>query len=67
MLLPMGLGTILVNIPGSTALVGPIQELYHAGIANELIPLLLVIGILLLSALIFFVAWDAAHAGSGLI
>ena len=45
LLLPMGLGTILVNIPGSTALVGPIQELYHAGIANELFPLLLVIGI----------------------
>ena len=45
LLLPMGLGTILVNIPGSTALVGPIQELYHAGIANELFPLLLFIGI----------------------
>ena len=45
LLLPMGLGTILVNIPGSTALVGPIQELYNAGIANELFPLLLFIGI----------------------
>ena len=45
LLLPMGLGTILVNIPGSPALVGPIQELYHAGIANELFPLLLFIGI----------------------
>ena len=45
LLLPMGLGTILVNIPGSTALIGPIQELYNAGIANELFPLLLFIGI----------------------
>ena len=45
LLLPMGLGTILVNIPASDALVGPIQELYHAGIANELFPLLLFIGI----------------------
>ena len=45
LLLPMGLGTILVNIPGSTALIGPINELYHAGIANELFPLLLFIGI----------------------
>ena len=45
LLLPMGLGTILVNIPGSTALTGPIMELYEAGIANELFPLLLFIGI----------------------
>ena len=45
LLLPMGLGTILVNIPGSTALTGPITELYGAGIANELFPLLLFIGI----------------------
>ena len=45
LLLPMGLGTILVNIPGSTALIGPIAELYEAGIANELFPLLLFIGI----------------------
>ncbi len=45
LLLPMGLGTILVNIPGSTALTGPIQDLYNAGIANELFPLLLFIGI----------------------
>ena len=49
LLLPMGLGTILVNIPGvatamfgdelvvgSSALVGPILELYEAGIGNEL-------------------------------
>ena len=45
LLLPMGFGTILVNIPGSEALHGPISELYHAGIANELFPLLLFIGI----------------------
>ena len=45
LLLPMGFGTILVNIPFSDALVGPIQELYSAGIANELFPLLLFIGI----------------------
>ena len=45
LLLPMGFGTILVNIPFSDALTGPIEELYHAGIANELFPLLLFIGI----------------------
>ena len=45
LLLPMGLGTILVNIPGSAALIGPIEELYNAGIAHELFPLLLFIGI----------------------
>ncbi len=45
LLLPMGFGTLLVNIPHSDALVGPIQELYEAGIANELFPLLLFIGI----------------------
>ena len=45
LLLPMGFGTLLVNIPFSDALVGPIKELYYAGIANELFPLLLFIGI----------------------
>ncbi|MBQ7398751.1 MAG: sodium ion-translocating decarboxylase subunit beta, partial [Clostridia bacterium] len=45
LLLPMGFGTILVNIPFSDALTGPIKELYHAGIAHELFPLLLFIGI----------------------
>ncbi|MBO5417321.1 MAG: sodium ion-translocating decarboxylase subunit beta [Clostridia bacterium] len=45
LLLPMGFGTLLVNIPHSDALVGPIKELYEAGIANELFPLLLFIGI----------------------
>ena len=45
LLLPMGFGAILVNIPFSDALVGPIQTLYNAGIANELFPLLLFIGI----------------------
>jgi len=45
LLLPMGFGTILVNIPLSDALRGPIFELYNAGIGNELFPLLLFIGI----------------------
>ena len=45
LLLPMGFGTILVNIPFSDALTGPIAELYKAGIGNELFPLLLFIGI----------------------
>lgn len=45
LLLPMGFGTILVNIPFSDALAGPIKTLYNAGIANELFPLLLFIGI----------------------
>ncbi len=45
LLLPMGFGTLLVNIPFSDALTGPIKELYNAGIANELFPLLLFIGI----------------------
>ncbi len=45
LLLPMGFGTLLVNIPYSDALTGPIRELYNAGIANELFPLLLFIGI----------------------
>ena len=50
LLLPIGLGTILVNlnftggfIEGSA--LGPITTLYDAGIANELFPLLLFIGI----------------------
>ncbi len=47
LLLPMGFGTILVNIPLSSAIgeSGPITTLYNAGIANELFPLLLFIGI----------------------
>lgn len=45
LLLPLGFGTILVNIPCSEALTGPIRILYQAGIANELFPLLLFIGI----------------------
>ena len=44
LLLPIGLGTILVNFPASGA-IEPILELYEAGIANELFPLLLFIGI----------------------
>ncbi len=47
LLLPMGLGAILVNIPMADAIAehGPITTLYNAGIANELFPLLLFIGI----------------------
>ena len=47
LLLPMGFGAILVNIPMADAIAahGPITTLYNAGIANELFPLLLFIGI----------------------
>ena len=50
LLVPMGLGTILVNIPGSGVLTidgvaGPFQVLFDAGIETELFPLLLFIGI----------------------
>ena len=49
LLLPMGLGAILVNLPlAGEGIVGPhgsITTLYNAGIANELFPLLLFIGI----------------------
>lgn len=54
LLLPMGFGAILVNLPMSGAItqvidgvleVGPIDELFQAGISNELFPLLLFIGI----------------------
>ncbi len=47
LLLPMGFGAILVNIPMADAITtsGPITTLYNAGIANELFPLLLFIGI----------------------
>ncbi len=44
LLLPMGFGAILLNLPMSGAL-EPIEELYHAGIANDLFPLLLFVGI----------------------
>lgn len=49
LLLPMGFGAILVNLPvgchhpGET--VGPISALFEAGMSNELFPLLLFIGI----------------------
>ena len=43
LLLPMGLGAILVNLPG--AHVGALHTLYDAGIENELFPLILFIGI----------------------
>ncbi len=54
LLLPMGFGAILVNLPMSGAVtqtvngeteVGIIDELFSMGIANELFPLLLFIGI----------------------
>ena len=43
LLLPMGLGAILVNLPGAHT--GALETLYNAGIANELFPLILFIGI----------------------
>ena len=47
LLLPIGFGAILVNIPFADAITehGAITTLYNAGIANELFPLLLFIGI----------------------
>lgn len=50
LLLPMGFGAILVNLPLSGAVTqgseeGVIDILYNAGIANELFPLLLFVGI----------------------
>lgn len=56
LLLPIGFGAILVNLPNSGAIdtldkvtggiiEGPIDALFRAGIANELFPLLLFIGI----------------------
>ncbi len=47
LLLPMGFGAILVNIPFVDAIAehGALTTLYNAGIANELFPLLLFIGI----------------------
>lgn len=50
LLLPLGFGTILVNIPFSGAIdhetqEGALSTLYRAGISNELFPLILFIGI----------------------
>ena len=54
LLLPMGFGAILVNLPLSGAVtqiyesgteIGVLDELFSAGIANELFPLILFIGI----------------------
>ena len=54
LLLPIGFGAILVNLPGASAVGswvdgvfedGPLSTLYNAGISNELLPLLLFIGI----------------------
>ena len=57
LLLPMGFGAILVNMPLSGAItqvtngvteVGFLDALFEAGIANELFPLLLFIGLSLI-------------------
>lgn len=54
LLLPIGFGAIMVNLPFSGAVAqeingvlesGPLSTLYNAGIANELFPLILFIGI----------------------
>ena len=54
LLLPLGFGAIMVNLPMSGAVAqmvngaleeGPLSTLYNAGIANELFPLILFIGI----------------------
>lgn len=47
LLLPLGFGAILVNIPFADAILpgGSLTTLYEAGIANELFPLILFIGI----------------------
>lgn len=54
LLLPMGFGAILVNLPFSGAVtqvingvteIGPLNVLFDAGVANELFPLLLFVGI----------------------
>lgn len=47
LLLPMGFGAILVNLPlsGAATAEGPLTTLFQAGIANELFPLILFIGI----------------------
>ena len=47
LLLPMGFGAILVNLPMSGAIgaEGPLTTLFNAGINNELFPLILFIGI----------------------
>lgn len=44
LLLPIGFGTIIMNFPASGA-AEPLHTLYEAGIANELFPLILFIGI----------------------
>lgn len=44
LLLPMGFGAILCNLPNSGA-IETLKTLYNAGIANELFPLILFIGI----------------------
>lgn len=68
LLLPMGFGAILVNLPHVNT--GGIEALFNAGIANELFPLLLFIGIgamidfgPLLSSPKMFLFGAAAQAG----
>ena len=67
LLLPLGFGTILVNIPSSGAInqfsetgelitEGALSTLFNAGIANELFPLILFIGI---GAMIDFFAYKS--------
>ncbi len=54
LLLPMGFGTVLVNIPfssalthmvGDTEVIGALTVLFDSGIANEMFPLLIFIGV----------------------
>ena len=68
LLLPMGFGAILVNLPHVNT--GGIEALFNAGIANELFPLLLFIGVgamidfgPLLSSPKMFLFGAAAQAG----
>ena len=44
LLLPIGFGAILMNFPNA-GIAEPLQNLYNAGISNELFPLILFIGI----------------------
>lgn len=45
LLLPIGFGAIIVNLPGVASEEGPLATLFNAGISNELFPLILFIGI----------------------
>ena len=72
LLLPMGFGAILVNLPLSGAItqgdtVGPISALFEAGMSNELFPLLLFIGIGAMADAVWCggAVWHLHHAGAG--